>query len=411
MRDEKTEKSPLIEAIKKRDVVAVTRLLAAGADPNGRETLYTLPSLRERTEGGKPYQGDTPLVIAVGYRELPIVRLLLQKGADVNAQGAYGTTPLMEAMRPEELEMAKLLLEHGAKPDLVTKWGATALVEAAGYPSRGKHISLLIRAGANPNGVIGRTPLAAASDLQDPENVQVLLRNGAKVNLQRPGFGTPLYYARDSIEMATLLRKAGGKLRSPVAVKSRDTKPLPPTSPPAKVQITPRDQKLSSEDIQVLELALTDLCTYRGKDIFLPRDKGTNLIVANTTRIYNGYDDNQLNADLENAQALEITLAMREQLAQRNVTSVSIASWKPSSPALQLRDQKSLTDIFGRFGEKEATARAWVSLSLPAYEALREKAVLRFSFGPTPHGASGTYFLTKRQGKWEIAWRRFSYYA
>ena len=79
--------------------------------------------------------------------------------------------------------------------------------------------------------------------------------------------------------------------------------------------------------------------------------------------------------------------------------------------AIQLRDQKAITAATGRFGEKEIAARAYVRLALPGYTPQRTTAVVRFSFGPTPHGASGTYFLTKRQGKWEIAWRHFSYYA
>ncbi|WP_395094019.1 ankyrin repeat domain-containing protein [Armatimonas sp.] len=294
MRDEKTEKSPLIEAIKKRDIVAVTRLLAAGADPNG--------------------------------------------GTD-------------------------------------------------------------------------RTPLQAAVECGDLGNAQALLRNGAKVNFQRPGFGTPLYYARDNIEMAALLRKAGGKLRSPVAVKSRDTKPLPPTSPPAKVQITPRDQKLTIEDTQVLERVLLDFLAYRGKDLYFLNDKTTSLMVINTTRVFSVGSETQLDMDLENQQALTVTLAMRESLVARNATSISLASWKPISSTLQLRDQKAVTETFGRFGEKETTARAAILLSLPGYSPQRETAVLRFSFSPTPHGASGTYFLKKLADKWEIAWRHFAYYA
>lgn len=400
----------LIQAIKKRDLRAVRRLLESGADPNDHETLYTLPSVRERSEGGKPYPGDTPLLVAVGYRELAIVRLLLQKGADANAQGAYGTTPLMEAMRPDEPEIAKLLLEHGAKPDTATKWGGTALVEAAGYPSRSKHIALLIHAGANPNGVAGRTPLQAAAELVDPENVRQLLKNGADVNFQRPGFGTPLYYAQDNADIAALLRQAGGELRPPVQDKSSNDKP-PFRSSTANRQIAPREQKLTPEDSLVLECALTDFVSYRGKDLILPNDKTTSVWIVNLTQQLSVDNETQLDVDLENEQALAVTLAMRESLFARNGTAISLTGWKPRSSALQLRDQKAVTAATGRYGEKRIAARAYLRLALPGYNPQRTAAVVRFSFGPTPHGASGTYFLTQNQGKWQVTWRHFTYYA
>lgn len=412
MRDEKREKSPLIAAIKKRDMVAVTRLLETGADPNGRERLYTLPSLKERTEGGKPYPGETVLLIAVSYGELPIVRLLLQKGAEVNAMGnVYGTTPLIEAMRSDTTALAKLLLEHGAKPNLVSKWGETALVRAASYPDRAKHIELLLQAGADPNGGTRETPLQMAAELGDAQYITLLLRAGAKVNFRRPGFGTPLYYAREDADMTALLRKAGGKLRPPVEVKSKNEKSEPRPTPKSTRQITPREQTLTPEDTQILERVLLDFLAYQGKDLFFLNDKPTSLMVINTTRTFSVGSETQLDMDLENEQALSVTLAMRESLVARNATSISLASWKPNSSTLQLRDQKTVTDTFGRFGEKETTVRAAVLLSLPGYSPQRETAVLRFSFSPTPHGASGTYFLKKQADKWEIVWRHFSYYA
>ncbi|WP_309707278.1 ankyrin repeat domain-containing protein [Armatimonas sp.] len=399
----------LIIAIKKHDLVTVTRLLETGADPNGHETLYTLPSIRENTEGGKPYPGDTPLLTATGFRELPMVRLLLKKGANVNVQGVNGTTPLIEAMRPDEPDIAKLLLEHGAKPDLATMWGTTALVEAAGYPSRSKHLALLIRAGANPNGVAGRTPLQAAVEIDDADNVQQLLRGGAKVNFQRPGFGTALYYAQDNADIAALLRKAGGKLRPPAREKYPNNKPSSRPSE-ARRQVTPREQKLTSEDSLVQECVLTDFLAYHGKDLFFLNDKATSLWVINMTQQFSVNHETQIDMDLENEQALAVTLAMRESLFARNGTSVSLADWKPNSPAIQLRDQKAITAATGRFGEKEIAARAYVRLALPGYNPQHTAAVVRFSFGPTPHGASGTYFLRQNQGKWVITWRRFAYY-
>jgi hypothetical protein len=35
---------------------------------------------------------------------------------------------------------------------------------------------------------------------------------------------------------------------------------------------------------------------------------------------------------------------------------------------------------------------------------------MRFRFGPSSHGAAGTYFLTKQDDTWQVEWRRFAFY-
>lgn len=47
----------------------------------------------------------------------------------------------------------------------------------------------------------------------------------------------------------------------------------------------------------------------------------------------------------------------------------------------------------------------------PGYSAHGGRAVMRFGFGPTPHGATGTVLLRKRDGVWRVEWRSFSFYA
>ena len=57
------------------------------------------------------------LIRAVESNDLPAVRTLLEKGADVNFLTEDGKTPLICAVLRENTEMVYFLLEHGAAPD------------------------------------------------------------------------------------------------------------------------------------------------------------------------------------------------------------------------------------------------------------------------------------------------------
>ncbi len=86
-------------------------------------------------------EGKTPLHYACdGIRDYYLdeakkwektIGLLLENGADVNAQNKNGRTPMMNAARHNAARIVELLIEHGASVDLHTKDGTTALMVAA----------------------------------------------------------------------------------------------------------------------------------------------------------------------------------------------------------------------------------------------------------------------------------------
>ncbi|XP_056402895.1 ankyrin repeat domain-containing protein 63 [Hyla sarda] len=80
-------------------------------------------------------QGRTPLMFAVCLREAELrsrfVRLLLDKGADVNGRDESGRTALSLACELGHLDAVKLLVQHSADPEIPDRNGNRALMYAA----------------------------------------------------------------------------------------------------------------------------------------------------------------------------------------------------------------------------------------------------------------------------------------
>jgi ankyrin repeat protein len=147
-------------------------LLHAGADPN-------------RPNG----RNETPLMLAVGYKEQPeLAELLLEHGAQVNAVGSWGMTALMRAIQCGNARLVERLIIKGADVHQVTSdtEGNTPLTlalnldELHGEPSA-EVLGVLLRAGANPNtpNARGWTPLHFAACLEDVTLTGLLLQAGA----------------------------------------------------------------------------------------------------------------------------------------------------------------------------------------------------------------------------------------
>lgn len=105
--------SPLMAALRHKDIRYLQTLLAAGADPH-----YTSP-------------GGTPLICEAagpaGY-SLEHVKLLLDYGADINARSTQlWIPPLMQAIDTERTDVAMYLVEHGADVNAFDRIGVTML--------------------------------------------------------------------------------------------------------------------------------------------------------------------------------------------------------------------------------------------------------------------------------------------
>uniref|UniRef100_A0A8C3B2Q5 Ankyrin repeat and SOCS box containing 10 n=1 Tax=Cyclopterus lumpus TaxID=8103 RepID=A0A8C3B2Q5_CYCLU len=138
----------------------------------------------------------TPLHITAGRGFADCLRLLLQRGADVD-QAPGGTTALHESCESCQPECTKLLLVHGANANAVTGDGFMPL-HVCTNPESFECAKSLLQYGA---AITGRTlddddtPLHVAASHGLPQHVELYLRYGAAVD-KRNGEGlTPLIAA------------------------------------------------------------------------------------------------------------------------------------------------------------------------------------------------------------------------
>jgi len=219
--------SPVLIAIINGHYDAAGFLLNNGADPNladetGRTALFSAVDFNTMPASNRP----SPKVIDNKLSSLDLIALLLDKGANVNAQLkkqqpyrvkldrgddtmlTTGTTPLLRAAKAGDVPAMRLLLAKGADPKLATRAGITPLMAAAGLGSKEEDttgrfkteadaiesIKLCLDAGVDINAANGQgqTALHAAALKGYNKVVQFLADHGASLNAKDKQGKTPL---------------------------------------------------------------------------------------------------------------------------------------------------------------------------------------------------------------------------
>lgn len=195
----KIDKGKYFTAIRNGDSITVKNQLKNNIDINLKDT-----------------DGETGIIIATDRNNIAMVKLLLEKGANVNiASNKIDNTPIMIASVKGYADIVQLLIEQ-SNPDMsiLNGYGGTALIPAC---ERG-HVDvvklLLERTNVNVNHVNrpGWTAMLEAIVFSDggknqQEIVRMLLSHGADKNIPDKQGMTPLEHAekRGFKELANIL--------------------------------------------------------------------------------------------------------------------------------------------------------------------------------------------------------------
>ncbi|CAG0900193.1 unnamed protein product [Cyprideis torosa] len=182
--------TPLLLATLNGRHSVVEVLLAHGADPN-------VPD-----DGGR-----SPLFIATEKGHLLVADVLFALGADPNVTDWFGHSPLFVATEKGHHEVVEVLLANGADPNVANCFEKSPLHEAASAETA----ELLIRKGAvvNAKDRCGKTPLSVATENNRHSVVEVLVANGADLNVADEDERSPLHRAKGREDVAKQLLSMG----------------------------------------------------------------------------------------------------------------------------------------------------------------------------------------------------------
>lgn len=212
--------TPLLMALLNNQLGVARQLIDAGANVNvadfyGRTPLWAAVEHRNLDMNNRIEDSPTTNHIDRAA-SLPLIRLLLAKGAAVNARTREvppsrkwlyalndvswvdftGQTPFLRAAFSGDTTVMRLLLEYGADPNLATHGGTTPLMAAAGVgwvvqqtytesmPGLLEAIRICLEHGADVNAVnsMGLTALLGAANKGANDIIRLLVANGARLD-------------------------------------------------------------------------------------------------------------------------------------------------------------------------------------------------------------------------------------
>jgi ankyrin repeat protein len=173
--------TPLHAAVKGNQVVVARRLIAKNVEVNA-----------------KSWFGNTPLHYAIKSEDVgeDMIGLLIDKGANTNAENSEGQTPLDIAISKNRKEIIELLIAKGADISLHTASRVGALAKVTSLIEK--------EADINTKDTSGRTALHYAVENGHQDVVELLIASGADVNVKDKDGNAPGHVALSKNNEAVL---------------------------------------------------------------------------------------------------------------------------------------------------------------------------------------------------------------
>lgn len=195
----KDRKTPLMQAIQRRDRDSISILLEAGAridliDADRRTALAyaclenDIESIRKLVALGADVDAEDnafqrPIHIAASKGSIESLKILIEAGARIDMTDSKRKTPLHISVEDGHLECAVLLLESGAATEVIDENHDTPLLSAVGR-NQGQFVDILLSFDSNPEarGKDQETPLIKAVRANHVGIARKLLDFGVDLN-------------------------------------------------------------------------------------------------------------------------------------------------------------------------------------------------------------------------------------
>ena len=205
----------LIEAVNANDVERVQKLIASGVDVNApgldgtalhlaaaKGYVWLVGMLLDAGADieaiGEP-GGAHPLHLAVLHDQAAAAKLLLTRGANVEARDAWGRTPLHIASAFGAVATTTTLLDQGADLFASEESYGDMPIHMASWGGHVELLKLFLARGVDINARShhdGESPLHYAAQWNQLAVIRFLVANGADLHMGDDAGATPLHYAR-----------------------------------------------------------------------------------------------------------------------------------------------------------------------------------------------------------------------
>jgi hypothetical protein len=174
----------------------------------------------------------------------------------------------------------------------------------------------------------------------------------------------------------------------------------------------------TEDDFKVLDVVLVDLLDFKDFGMSSP----TKIILdPMTVGDFNDFEERQFNGEVKGYKEQDDCKELGDDLRRRNPEKpIPLTGYKSPSPKIlveKLISEKIFSPSTGEYLTEEAANKyrfrmsgphdgsGYVIAWLPGYSKDGNTAVFRAYCGPSAHGATLTYKLAKKDGKWMVVWR------